>query len=263
MTRAGNHVAVAGVLCTVLVLAQACGGDGDSPWSRPAKGAAMLPDLAPVPPSDIHTKKTGDGWTVEFSSTVVNVGEGDFHATINKGPVDTWTVTQDIAHEEGAEHVRTPAELIWAGDGHEHWHIKRYVTYHLFALDAQGQPTGEERTDHKIGFCIYDFRRADTGTGPDEPVYGRDGCGKKDSTHLVMGLTPGWADYYSWNLPGQSISIDDLPDGRYRIFADADEAGMFREASTDNNETWVDFTLSTDEQGTRFALVDDVGPAPE
>jgi hypothetical protein len=125
-----------------------------------------------------------------------------------------------------------------------------------------GQPTGDERTDHKIGFCIYDFRRADTGTGPRDPVYGRDGCGKKDSTHLVMGLTPGWADYYSWNLPGQSISIDGLPDGPYRIFADADEAGMFREASTDNNETWVDFTLSTS-QGTRYAKVDQVGPVPD
>jgi len=195
----------------------------------------------------------------------VNVGKADFHATAERLANGPWTVRQDIAYSGGgADHVRIDAEPVWAGDGHEHWHLKRVVSYRLSRLGADGTvQEGVSRTDHKIGFCIYDFRRADTGTGPDEAVYGRDGCGKKDATHLVMGLTPGWADYYSWNLPGQSISIDDLPDGRYRIFADADEAGMFREASTDNNETWVDFTLSTDGQGTRFALVDDVGPVPE
>jgi hypothetical protein len=194
----------------------------------------------------------------------VNVGEGDFRATATKGPDGSWTLTQDIAYDEGgAEHVHSDATAVWAGDGHEHWHVKRYVVYHLFALGDGGQPTGRPRTDHKVGFCIYDYERAGLDLGPEEAVYERDGCGEEDSTRLVMGLSPGWADHYHWHLPGQSISIDGLADGEYRIFAVADEASVFREESRDNNETWVDFTLSSDPQGNRLALVGDVGPAPK
>jgi hypothetical protein len=256
-------------LCAVLTFSAGCSGDAggaeaDDRWSEPPVGSQQLPDFAPVPPADIHTKQAGDSWTVEFSSTLVNVGEGDFHATAAKGSDGSWILTQDIAYDGGgAEHVRTPAEAVWAGDGHEHWHVKRYVAYHLFALDANGRTKGDRRTDHKVGFCIYDFERADVGLGPDEPVYTRKGCGSEDSTRLVMGLTPGWADYYKWDLPGQSIDIDGLSDGDYRIFAVADEAGVFREETTANNRTWVDFTLSTDSEGVRFALVGDVGPSPE
>ena len=77
-----------------------------------------------------------------------------------------------------------------------------------------------------------------------------------------MGLSRGWVDYYHWNLPGQSIPVDGLADGDYRLHAVADEQGVFREETTDNNRTWVDFTLSTDTSGTRSALVSDVGPQP-
>jgi len=265
MGRVGHRgTLLAGALITVVLVAAGCGDEDEDPWTQPAEGEVLLPDLQPVPPIDIHTKQADDGgWTVEFSSSVVNVGKGDFHATANKGPGDTWVVTQDLEHEKGAEQVATEAKLIWGGDQHEHWHVERYVTYELFALDAAGEPTGEARTDHKIGFCIYDFRRASGDLGPDEAVYGKKGCGTKDSTHLVMGLTPGWADDYNFRLPGQSIEIGDLPDGSYRIFARADENALFREASTDNNETWVDFTLSTDDEGSRLALVVGSGPSPE
>lgn len=265
----------------MLAVLSGCGGnadgdgaDGDSAdghtevvvaarWSEPPVGAALFPDFAPVPPVDLHTKESDGVWTVEFSSTLVNVGEGDFHATATKGPDGSWTFTQDIEHDRGgARQLATPAQAVWAGDGHEHWHVERYVAYHLTALDAEGRPTGAQRTDHKVGFCIYDFEKADVDLGPDDPVYTREGCGQEDSSLLEMGLTPGWADYYKWNLPGQSIEIDGLPDGDYRIFAVADEAGVFREATTDNNRTWVDFELSTDADGVRYAVVGDTGPSP-
>lgn len=253
-----------GVLCTVLLLVSGCGGGADARWSEEPRGSARLPDFAPAPPEDIHTKLQGSSWTVEFSSALVNVGDGDFHATADKGLDGEWTMTQDIEHSDGgASHVPSDAEPVWGGDGHEHWHVKRYVTYHLYALDDDGEETGAPRTDHKVGFCIYDFESADLDLGPDEAVYERKGCGSQDSTHLVMGLSPGWVDYYHWNLPGQSIPVDGLPDGDYRIYAVADEQGVFQEETTDNNRTWVDFTLSTDADEVRSALVSDVGPQPE
>jgi hypothetical protein len=267
MGTRGQGLAVGGgVLCAALLLLSGCGGGAEARWSEDPQGEAVLPDFAPLPPKDIHTKTAGDGWTVEFSSALLNVGKGDFHATADKGLDGQWTMTQDIEHADGgASHEVSDAEPVWGGDGHEHWHVKRYVTYHLYALDHSGKETGDPRTDHKIGFCIYDFERSDLdlGIGPDDPVYERKGCGSEDSTHLVMGLSPGWVDFYHWNLPGQSISIDGLGDGDYRIYAVADEEGFFQEASRDNNRTWVEFTLSTNAEGVRSALVTEVGPQPD
>lgn len=249
------------MLCALVLLA-GCGA-ADARWSEEPRGPARLPDLAPAPPEDIHTKRDGESWSVEFSSALVNVGAGDFHATAEKHLGDEWTVTQDIEHADGgASHVPSEAQPVWGGDGHEHWHVERYVTYHLLALDEQGEETGEPRTDHKVGFCIYDFEHSGLDLGPDEPAYEREGCGTQDSNRLVMGLSRGWVDYYSFTLPGQSIPIDGLLDGDYRIYAVADEEGVFEEETTDNNRTWVDFTLSTEGDGTRLALVSDVGPRP-
>lgn len=259
-----GSVARAGRLCAAVLLLSACGGGADARWSEEPAGPALLPDFAPAPPEDIHTKRIGTSWTVEFSSALVNVGDGDFHATAVRNLGDAWTVTQDIEHADGgASHVPSDARPVWGGDGHEHWHVERYVTYHLRALDERGRETGRARTDHKVGFCIYDFERSDLDLGPEEAVYEREGCGSEDSNRLVMGLSPGWVDYYHWNLPGQSIPVDGLADGDYRIDAVADEQGVFREETTDNNRTWVEFALSTDASGMRTALVSEVGPVPE
>jgi hypothetical protein len=261
-----GHAVRGGALCLALLalVLSGCGWGAEARWSEEPKGPALLPDFAPMPPEDIHTKVIGGSWTVEFSSALVNVGDGDFHATADKGLDGEWRMTQDFEHADGgASHEPSDAEPVWGGDGHEHWHVRRYVTYHLYALDDAGKESGDPRTDHKVGFCIYDFKRADLDLGPEDAVYEREGCGSRDSTHLIMGLSPGWIDYYHWNLPGQSIPIDGLPDGDYRIYAVADEEGVFQEETTDNNRTWVDFALSTDAEERRMALVSEVGPGPE
>ena len=150
--RGKGHAVGSGVLCAALLLVSACGGGADARWSEEPAGQALLPDFAPAPPEDIHTKLSGDSWTVEFSSALVNVGDGDFHATADQGLDGTWTMTQDFEHADGgASHEPSDAEPVWGGDGHEHWHVKRYVTYHLYALDADGAETGEPRPLRRAG----------------------------------------------------------------------------------------------------------------
>ena len=175
-----------------VVLASGCGGDADARWSADPAGPERLPDFAPAPPEDIHTKQVGESWSVEFSSALVNVGPGDFHATAEKNLGGEWTVTQDVEHADGgASHVAREARPVWGGDGHEHWHVERYVTYYLLALDEQGEEEGTARTDHKVGFCIYDFehshdescRRLRSGT--------RTGVGKCGPDHLPSNRCPG------------------------------------------------------------------------
>ena len=113
-----SRVCAAATAVAVAVVVSACGSDADARWSDDPAGAERLPDFAPAPPDDIHTKKVGDSWSVEFSSALVNVGSGDFHATAEKNLGGEWTVTQDVEHADGgASHTPSEARPVWGGDG--------------------------------------------------------------------------------------------------------------------------------------------------
>ena len=249
------------MLAILCVLAAACGGsESDEPG--PPVGDPVLPDLMPAPPRDVHTRRAQGGWFVSFSSILVNVGDGEFLLRATRDGRG-WRVEQDIPYStSGADAVSIDAQLVWGGDGHEHWHISRVATNRLVRLNEKDEPgAGERRVDSKVGFCFFDFSRRLEG-GPDERVHSRESCGDEDDDAISMGVSPGWQDTYKWVLPGQRISIDGLPDGTYRLWSEADERGWFREMTRDNNLTWVDFELSTRPDGVRTALVVDVGPEP-
>lgn len=200
-------------------------------------------------------------WYISFSSTLVNVGPGPF-VLVGRREIRDWRVEQGIAYSGGGgRRVRVRPRVVWGGDGHEHWHIQRVATMRLVAMDSEGRPlAGVGRADAKIGFCFYDYER-ELERGPKKAQYARQSCGKQDDSRIAMGLSIGWGDTYPFNLPGQRIEVTDLPDGRYRLFANVDESGWFREVSRTNNRTWVDIELSTQKQY-RFAKVFAVGPKP-
>jgi hypothetical protein len=76
-----------------------------------------------------------------------------------------------------------------------------------------------------------------------------------------MGLSWGWGDLYPFLLPGQSIDVTDIPDGRYRLRIEVDERRWFREARRDNNVTWTDLTLATGAKGERTMRDVQQGPS--
>jgi hypothetical protein len=253
------------ILATTLALAAiACGGEERS-LSGPPVGEPVLPDLVPEPPDALHTLKDDQGvWTMRFSSIIVNQGDGDFILHGDRAG-DQWTVQQQIGYSHsGSEFVPTPATMVFAGDGHEHWHVERVATYRLEREDGTGVPIvgAEGRADTKVGFCFYDSHKKLDG-GPGKAQFSRFGCGKQSDTQFKMGLSPSWGDVYDFTLPGQSVNITDLPDGRYRLWAEADPQAWFHEVTRDNNVTWVDLELKT--QGverTRLATVVATGPRP-
>lgn len=250
-------------LVALVLLLGACGEDGLPAVGAP-EGQPVMPDLVPVPPVDVRTTTTEGGSTLmRFSSTLANIGAGEFLLRASRDEGE-WEVEQEITYSEsGGELSPTEATVIWGGDGHEHWHIERVASYRLVPLSAEGEPVedGSNLVDSKIGFCFFDHS-AYLETGPEEEVHSVHACGHVDDTQLRMGMSSGWADVYPFTLPGQSINIDEVPDGAYRLWAEADAAGWFREADRSNNITWVDIELSTAEDGRRRALVVEVGPEP-
>lgn len=259
-----------GSVAVVVALATgtaACGSDDDNgDLDGPPEGVPVLPDLVPEPPVDLQTKREPSGaWSMRFSSTIVNVGEADFILQGERTD-GQWVVQQQVPLSESGSELRpTDPEMVWGGDGHDHWHVKRVATYRIEAVNEDGTPRagGEGRSDTKVGFCFFDSHKK-LDEARDEAEYHRDGCAAETATTFLMGLSPGWGDVYDITLPGQSVDITDLPDGRYRIWAEVDPQGWFSELTRDNNVTWADLDLSTrSTDGLRVAVIVGTGPAPE
>jgi hypothetical protein len=250
------------LLLAGVLVAAGCGGSSHTLSAPgPPVGTPLMPDLSPAPPANLHMQVSGKRWLLQFDSTMVNVGKGSF--VLRAKRMDgRWHVVQDILYSGGGgRSVPLQAKLVWGGDGHNHWHIARIAVTRLVALTSSGRTLSTGGlVDHKAGFCFFDFGRWPSGNDKGAH-FSRLSCGKRGSTEIGMGLSPGWADVYPFVLPGQSLDVTHLRDGRYRLIARVDVHDWFREASHRNDTTWVDFDLSTHGH-LRFATIVKSGPRP-
>lgn len=223
--------------------------------SAPAADGDLLPDLGMARVADIHLDKTPDGRRLlRYSTEIANVGAGAFELNLHRASInDPMTTTQRIYTSTGSRDVSTLPVLVFAGDGHNHWHVRDLETVELNRLD-NGAKVG---TDAKVGFCFLDHLtyRPSLPGAPQRAVYG--GCGGPTSLDVTMGLSVGWSDQYRWSLPDQYIDITGLTPGRYRLNVVADAGNWFVEANETNNATWVDLQIKG--QGTPRIL--GYGPA--
>lgn len=242
-----------------------CGGANEGRVSieapDPPVGTPMLPDIAPAPPQDPKLRREDGRWVIRFSTTLMNIGDGDFVLRATRG-IRGWEVDQDVQYSrDGAKVHRTSAELVWGGDGHEHWHVERVAVARLEAFGPGTRPPSGRNgvADSKVGFCYYDHSRY-LDDAAQNPGYSRRACGKEGDTTVGMGLSYGWIDRYDFRLPGQSFDVTDLPDGRYRLWLEVDEKKWFVEKRRDNNVTWVDLDLVTRQTGARTVTNIESGP---
>ncbi len=224
-----------------------------------APGATQRrPDLGMARLTDVFLQRVGSQTRLNFSATVVNVGQGDFVLHGQRADVNsTWSVVQRIPSDTGpATEVATPATLVFGGDGHNHWHVKDLEHYELQRLD-NGVKVG---TSAKSGFCFFDTTTYGLTLpgAPQQAHYSGAGCGGFAALSVDMGLSVGWGDTYSYRLPDQYIDVTGLTAGRYRLIATADPQGQFVEGSEANNTTWVDVQLNG--KGPKSAKVVAYGP---
>ena len=112
---------------------------------------------------------------------------------------------------------------------HEHHHLTNFAGYDL--KDAAGNTTSVGR---KQGFYMIDFTQY---CADGEPYSWYD---------PGTGISPGWSDVYTADLPCQWLDVTDTPDGEYTVRVGVDENHIVDEADTLPNEVTVKVRLTGD-----------------
>ena len=205
--------------------------------AAPARGVTpeLLPDLGMLPPADfsIQSRPRGERW-LRFSAVVANIGPGVFDV-YGFGTGAERSVVQRIQHEGGGwTYLPSTATMFYAGDGHNHWHVRDLQEW---TLTAEQPNATVLRSGAKRGFCFWD-NYAYPGTGP-KLYSGSTSCHVAGDGSIPMGLSVGWGDKYPATISGQYIDISGLPNGRYRVTLVADQDEEFVEADESNNTSWA------------------------
>ncbi|HUG47921.1 MAG TPA: lysyl oxidase family protein [Candidatus Limnocylindria bacterium] len=202
--------------------------------------SAVPPDIGMLPPTDfsIQNRPKGVRW-LRFDSVVVNVGPGPFEVVGRPdGATDgTLAVTQLVADGSGGwTEVATAARMFYAGDGHDHWHVRDLQTWTIARVN---DPANVLRRGAKTGFCFWDnYRYGSTAPAFYHPST-TSACDERTDGTVPMGLSVGWGDEYPSTIAFQYIDITGLPNGDYLVSLQADAGNEFVEADETNNSGWA------------------------
>lgn len=205
---------------------------------------AQLPDLIPLPPSDLRMETIEEGGQtrhrLRFSQAIGNIGRGPLQVRRvdssrfcpGKGKAAGY---QTIFFSDGSTKSIRMKQCMVYHPVHKHWHIAHMANYDLCRVHPYSGGIGDTvATTDKVSFCVGDEFRLEQRyyQGPSYEKRYRS-CKRK-----IFGLTPGWAEDYDYSVYGQWIDVTELPDGIYylRITVNPDE--VFQEETRSNNVIW-------------------------
>ncbi|QSQ11867.1 lysyl oxidase family protein [Myxococcus landrumensis] len=112
---------------------------------------------------------------------------------------------------------------------HGHYHLTNFAAYEL--RDASGKTVLSGR---KQGFFLIDLQSFCTDGAPRGQVF------------ESMGISPGWADIYTLDVPCQWVDITDLPDGNYTFQVSVDTRDIVDEGTVHPNTVGFPVRLEGD-----------------
>jgi Lysyl oxidase len=208
-----------------------------------AAASDRLPNLRMMHLRDFRLQWSGGRRLLRFTAIMANVGAGPFEVRGSRPntSTNTMSVIQAIGNTAGGERtISTDAVMQWAGDGHNHWHVKDTMVYQMWPANG-----GSTRRDEKVGFCFLDSIAINLSMprAPQAPFYRESWCGTSASLRNRAGISVGWGDHYPANFAFQWIDVTGLPTGTYTVRAKVDPANDFLESSDQNNCTWARINL--------------------
>ncbi len=223
----------------ILALALTALVSGVTPAAPADAASDRLPDLRAARIRDLRIVRVGDRNLLRFTSEILNFGAGPFEI---RGRRPSKAVPFDIDQiiyrsDGGTRRMDTAATVAYAGDGHDHYHVRQMMSYHLWSTSGA---SGTLR-DRKIGFCFFDTnaRRLSLPRAPNTRRYAESRCGGRSALRTRTGISVGWGDRYPWNFAYQWIDITGLPAGTYTLRSAVDLFDRFVETSETNNCSYV------------------------
>ncbi len=212
-----------------------------------ATHAELLPNLVTMRFEDLQVVVSAGVKRLRFSNTVGNRGPGALELFPVKEDCDGDGVYSDDRAAYQRPFIDTDDDGVFDRDvdapgapvavgcfffhgEHDHWHLEDFARYELRVRVSTGERVALAR---KVSFCVRDSLAAFDVPGQPATVYYGD-CHRSSTT----GMSVGWADIYQGSLPGQSLNVTGLPDGRYCLVSTADPHGRLSETDqTDNVQT--------------------------
>lgn len=189
--------------------------------------AEYYPDLKAIVPTGFYVERGHEGKaSLRFSTSIGNAGPG--HLQIRGTILGNLTQgTQEILDPSGRVVKTKDVGSFELHPDHGHFHVSHVARYEL----RQGGPDGPlARSGKKISFCMEDSIRMQRG---------REESRTPKCTQDMQGITRGFADVYSANLPDQLFDVAGLESGEYTIVIQLDPNKKFLEASRLNNRAWL------------------------
>jgi hypothetical protein len=208
----------------------------------------LLPDLKMAPLFNPYVSTTPGGKKrLRFGTLVQNVGDGALEVRGKRRVGDEMTrVVQVVYRSDNTTRriVKPTARFFYAGDGHDHFHLERFIVSRLTPMPGTG---GAERRGRKIGFCLVDSTKMNSDVPPNQAQFPHYfGCGSSSSQSVMTGISVGWGDIYGPELAFQAIDVTGLPAGNYRLCATVNKAALWTEKNNNasNNQYWMELALN-------------------
>ena len=229
-----------------------------------ATGSPMLPDMLPLASQE---KGYVYGWEYDLSElpgrtllrlTTAMGNRGTGPMELNGGavlPDGTQEVFQRINLEGGRSTSRLAGTFIYHAE-HEHIHFDNFAAYRLRQVGAADAPGAVVAQGDKISYCLVDSARFNPALAGSPPLSINFTCEQK------QGISVGWADVYTKDLPDQWIDVTGVPDGRYWLEVIVDPENRLLESDETNNSILVPIDLRKPPPDPMVVSHDPVGQYP-
>jgi hypothetical protein len=181
---------------------------------------------------------------LRFSLGPANVGTGPLELDFpgNQGLVTPGQATQLITWSDGHITAR-PAGTFLYHKTHAHYHHTGFGKLELLRVD--GQRLTHVGDGPKQGFCTGDVKIADWSTfggvqnSAQSTCIASAGLVYDPTAGTRMGLSPGWADLYSWEQDGNYVEFGMNGDGQYLVRSTADALHNILESDETDNSAYA------------------------
>ena len=206
----------------------------------------QLPNLVPQPPSDIDIALADDprqGLALRFAVTTRNAGDWSLDL-LGFPPRDTESAparqcTLWAAPYLCSERVEV-GDFVWHA-AHGHWHFEDFALYELRSLTGAGEPDlspeGLVAGGEKVTFCLADTE------GPSGQPGALVGIYTAFCPGVIQGISFGWGDTYTKDLPGQQILLAGVDPGEYALVITIDPDDRLHETDEADNWSWTTVTV--------------------